>query len=610
MAVRAADYFSKFPSLSHDEVEAAAEHFNALNQGGKIHDAQVVRLFKELGEDITIDTAKKHIAQYDQDGDGTLDFAEFLEIFNQEKQGKSSDFTESLKKHAKLIKISGKGGAERSYAQEEVTGYVNHINSILSGDPDLKGILPINPDGDEFFHKLDDGILLCKMVNMAQAEALDERTITKDPKKLNAFSKAHNIDLALNSAKGIGISTVNIGNTDIRDGTIHLVLGLTWQIVRMSLVKTVNLTNHPELFRLLQKGETIADLLKLTPEQILLRWLNYHLEKAGSKRKATNFTTDISDSEIVTVVLHQVAPECCSTSPLQEADLMKRAELMLQEAAKIDCRKFVGPKEIVKGNQKLNFAFIATIFNTRPGLEELTEKELAGLNEALFQAGGTRIERQYCLWMNSCGVDPFIVSLYDGLEDGLILLQMFDKIEPGTVDWSKVSKTKLNKFKCVENCNQCIECGKKLGLSLVGISGTDINTHNGKLVLALLWQMMRYDYLKTFKKLGAGARIKDEQIVKWANDVTGAKCHIESFKDPSIRTSKPLLTLIDILKPDTVDWTIYEESEDPQKLARNAKYVLSMVRKFGGTVYALPDDILECNPQMVMTVYASLMAMQ
>jgi len=609
MAAKAADYYAQFPKLSHAEINAAEEHYNQVAVDGRIHDKQVVQLFKDLGNDITIDQAKKNIAEFDKDGDGTLDFKEFLEIFNAEKEGKSTSFTETLKKHASLIKTKGKGGAERSYAQEEVTGYVNHINACLQDDEDLKGILPINPDTDEFFKKLKDGLLLCKMINLAQADTIDERTITKG-KKLNTYSAAGNIDLALNSAKSIGISTLNIGNTDIRDGTVHLVLGLTWQIVRMSLLKTVNLTNHPELFRLLKPGETIADLLKLSPEQILLRWMNYHLENAKSSRKAENFTKDLKDSEILTTILHQVAPECCTMAPMKEADEMKRAELMLCEAEKIECRKFVGPKEIVKGNQRLNLAFVATIFNTRPGLEELTEKELAGLNEALFAAGGTRIERQYCLWMNSCGVEPFVVDLYDGINNGLVLLQMFDKIEPGSVDWSKVQKTKLNKFACVKNCDEVIEVGKKLNLSLVGISGTDINTGNKKLVMALLWQMMRYDYLKTFKKLGGGARIKDEQIVKWANDTTGDKAHIDSFKDEAIKNSKPILTLIDILKPDTVDWTIFEDSDDNEKLARNAKYVLSMIRKFGGTVYALPDDILECNPQMVMTVYASLMAMQ
>jgi hypothetical protein len=35
---------------------------------------------------------------------------------------------------------------------------------------------------------------------------------------------------------------------------------------------------------------------------------------------------------------------------------------------------------------------------------------------------------------------------------------------------------------------------------------------------------------------------------------------------------------------------------------------LSMIRHSGGNVYALPEDIVEHNAAMVMTVYASLMA--
>jgi plastin-1 len=37
--------------------------------------------------------------------------------------------------------------------------------------------------------------------------------------------------------------------------------------------------------RLLEEGETVEDLLKLPPDQLLLRWFNYHLKAAGHKRK-------------------------------------------------------------------------------------------------------------------------------------------------------------------------------------------------------------------------------------------------------------------------------------------------------------------------------------
>lgn len=40
----------------------------------------------------------------------------------------------------------------------------------------------------------------------------------------------------------------------------------------------------------------------------------------------------------------------------------------------------------------------------------------------------------------------------------------------------------------------------------------------------------------------------------------------------------------------------------------NAKYAISMARKVGARVYALPEDITEVKSKMVMTVFACLMA--
>lgn len=46
-----------------------------------------------------------------------------------------------------------------------------------------------------------------------------------------------------------------------------------------------------------------------------------------------------------------------------------------------------------------------------------------------------------------------------------------------------------------------------------------------------------------------------------------------------------------------------------QERLANAKYAISMARKIGARVYALPEDITEVKPKMVMTVFACLMAM-
>jgi len=51
---------------------------------------------------------------------------------------------------------------------------------------------------------------------------------------------------------------------------------------------------------------------------------------------------------------------------------------MLQQAAKLGCRSFVTPNDVVNGVYKLNLAFVANLFNNHPGLDE-PEGEIVGL---------------------------------------------------------------------------------------------------------------------------------------------------------------------------------------------------------------------------------------
>jgi hypothetical protein len=94
-----------------------------------------------------------------------------------------------------------------------------------------------------------------------------------------------NNNIVITSAKGIGCSVVNIGSADLQEGKEHLILGLIWQIIRRGLLSKIDIKIHPELYRLLDDGETLEEFLRLPPDQILLRWFNYHLKAAGHKRR-------------------------------------------------------------------------------------------------------------------------------------------------------------------------------------------------------------------------------------------------------------------------------------------------------------------------------------
>jgi len=417
----------------------------------------------------------------------------------------------------------------------------------------------------------------------------------------------------VNSAKAIGCSVVNIGSQDLLEGRPHLILGLIWQIVRIGLLSKITLTNHPELYRLLEPGEDIGDLLKLSPEQILLRWFNYHLKNAGWNRRVNNFSGDIKDSENYTILLNQLKPQECGREPLQEGDVNKRADMVLKNADKIGCKKFVSPKDIVKGNPKLNLAFVANIFNTHPGLEPLSEADLAALEEWLFASEGTREARAFCLWMNSLGIDPFVNNLFTDLQDGLVLLRVMDKVSPGIVDWKKVNqKHPLNKFMKVENCNYVVELGKQLKFSMVSTGGSDLVDGNKTLTLGLVWQLMRFHVVSILQSLSSdGKPVTDDDMVRWANNEvqkSGKSSKMSGFRDPSLRDSRFFIELLSAVRPQTVNFDLITSGTTDEEATQNAKYAISVARKIGCTIFLLPEDIVEVKPKMILTFIGSIMA--
>ena len=123
-------------------------------------------------------------------------------------------------------------------------------------------------------------------------------------------------------------------------------------------------------------------------EALLLRWMNWHLERAGYQGTVTNFQTDLVDSSAYLHLLHALNPQVVPTSALDSAlelpDRLDRADRMLVLAAMVDdqARTFLQPEDVLAGREKLNLCFLANLFNKCTGMAELHE-ELETKNLAL-----------------------------------------------------------------------------------------------------------------------------------------------------------------------------------------------------------------------------------
>jgi len=220
--------------------------------------------------------------------------------------------------------------------------------------------------------------------------------------------------------------------------------------------------------------------------------------------------------------------------------------------------------------------------------------------------------------MNSLGVDPFIKYLYEDLRDGLILIQLFEKVFPGSVDQKKVNyppyKAMGGEMKKLENCNYAVQLAKQVGFSVVGIDGKNIYDKNKMLTLSIVWQLMRAYVLEILRQLSKdGKPVSEAQIVAWANDrLKGAGKHSQigapGFKDQVLKNGVVILDVVDAIQPNSVDYGLVAGGDTEQDLLDNAKLAISTARRSGAVVFALPEDIVEVKPKMLMTIFAALMA--
>jgi len=93
----------------------------------------------------------------------------------------------------------------------------------------------------------------------------------------------------------------------------------------------LSLKDTPELFRLCKEDEELKDLQKLKSEEILIRWINYHLMKNGQDRRIANLGKDLTDSFALTHVLNRLDKSQCSLDGLA-GDKKAAAEAVIKNS--------------------------------------------------------------------------------------------------------------------------------------------------------------------------------------------------------------------------------------------------------------------------------------
>ena len=594
-----------------------------VNGSGSITCAEVQNVLRELG--VAGDYAAM-VRAVDVNNDGTIDWDEFQEMM------KSSDGLGAVikEKRASILNVRlGAANSQHTFSREETEAFTEVINARLARDGQLASVLPLGTGGADppLFAACADGVLLCRLIGLVDGDAVDERCINfgvlgKAGDRKATFKVVENCNLAINGAVDIGCRITNIGARDITEHRPHLILGVLWQIIRLLLTAKISLKEHPEMARLLEGDETLTQLLALPPEKILARWINYHLAAAGSDRRVSNLGKDLKDSVVYATLMAQLYGSEVGPVDVALPSLEARAEQVLANAVRVGVTPFIKARDVASGNAKLNLAFVAQLFNDRPGLdavEEAVAKELADLD--LDDAGDTREARTFKLWINSLEAwagpnasDAVQVrDLFVECCNGVPILAAMDAIKQGVVPWKKVRLEPRNRHHLVENGNHVVAVGGKMDLVLVNIGGVDIADGNKKLILAVMWQLMRQQTIDMLSSLkGDGTAVAEPELIAWANAKVaaspqpGAKKPIKSLNDKYIAKATFLLELCDAVGGGVVNWELVAPGDGGDDRHSNAKYALSVARKLGARVFCTPEDIVEVKPKMMLLFIAAV----
>jgi len=85
----------------------------------------------------------------------------------------------------------------------------------------------MNPESDDIFSAMEDGIVLCKLINEAAPDTIDFRAVNTK-KNLNIYMVKENLNLAINAGKGIGLKLPGITTQAFIEKKPHLILAVIW----------------------------------------------------------------------------------------------------------------------------------------------------------------------------------------------------------------------------------------------------------------------------------------------------------------------------------------------------------------------------------------------
>ena len=325
---------------------------------------------------------------------------------------------------------------KRPYSDKEKNRYAKMINKILKDDPDCGSRIPIDPESDDLYDKIQDGVILAKLVNKCEPDTVNMDEIKKND-DMNVYDKYDNLNKGIEGAKKVGVASETNAD-DVLDKNKERDNDLLGDLLaRINVPKNV-IKENKDTEKLCNEGETVDDVANLPIDDFLKRWFNQHLKHAEYPNEVTNFSDDLKDSEKYTILLNDLSPEL-DKSALDNENLDERAQKVIDDGKKYGAETEIKPEDITSANEPLNRLFVGDLYNAELANQgnddydkDLMKTYIQTMNKCLCDDEDTR---------NKIPIDPDNEEeVFDKLKDGVILAKL-----ESLADRNKVNEDELKK---------------------------------------------------------------------------------------------------------------------------------------------------------------------
>jgi hypothetical protein len=169
-----------------------------------------------------------------------------------------------------------------------------------------------------------------------------------------------------------------------------------------------------------------------TPDLILVRWMKFHVEKAGIQVHNAGFAHDFRDPNLFCALLHQLEPHACTLlDPEAHATPDLVAAHAIKCASEFGVDSYISTNDLLHGNPRLLTGFAAQIFKIKCGLDR--ELEYQAFSTFINQKLGSDPDVRRLLPLN-----PMTNDLLFNVSDGIILSKLCNLLHPDMIDVHQV----------------------------------------------------------------------------------------------------------------------------------------------------------------------------